>query len=212
MAFDLYQVFDMYQLFKWTACTKTPSRESIGSIQETNRSGRLFAVELEKARQECKSKVARISKDCRANNRMFRCASSLVVRVRIIDFTRDTEFDIEDDREQCLHGLSAPESERFMPSDVQRVSQIFDDPQFFLEDSHSNGVMKGRWAHWWFLSALTSVAAASLLETFCVAASIGSLYRCLHSVNIAPQRDEEVGVYGFVFHRDAGWVVVIIDE
>lgn len=26
------------------------------------------------------------------------------------------------------------------------------------------------------------------------------------------QRDEEVGVYGFIFFRDASWVTVIIDE
>ena len=29
---------------------------------------------------------------------------------------------------------------------------------------------------------------------------------------IGLQRDEEVGVYGFIFYKDNGWVSVIIDE
>jgi hypothetical protein len=47
----------------------------------------------------------------------------------------------------------------------------------------------------WFISALATMATKKdLVKRFCVA------------------RDEKVGVYGFIFFRDAGWVTVIIDE
>ena len=29
---------------------------------------------------------------------------------------------------------------------------------------------------------------------------------------VTRQRDEEVGIYGFIFHRDTYWVPVIVDE
>lgn len=41
-------------------------------FQDKNRVGLLVTSELDKALEECKSKVASISKECRARNRKFR--------------------------------------------------------------------------------------------------------------------------------------------
>ncbi|KAF8808297.1 cysteine proteinase [Phlegmacium glaucopus] len=82
------------------------------------------------------------------------------------------------------------------PADVHRVTQIFDDPQFFVGGAaDSNDIIQGALGDWWFLSALATVSRApGLVEKFCVA------------------RDEKVGVYGFIFFRGNAWVTVIIDD
>ncbi|KAG6872160.1 hypothetical protein C0995_012478 [Termitomyces sp. Mi166 len=139
--------------------------------------GLLVTAELEKAIEECKLKVARIVKQCRAKNRKF----------------RDVEFDLENDKHRCLHGLEF--SSVYAPSDVQRVTQIFDKPQFFVNGADSNDIIQGKIGDCWFLSALATVSTTkTLVEKFCVA------------------RDEEVGVYGFIFFRDNRWVNVVVDD
>ncbi|KAG6828438.1 hypothetical protein H0H92_007965 [Tricholoma furcatifolium] len=108
------------------------------------------------------------------------------------------EFDLELDRDRCLHGLRDPTNPifpRFAPSDVQRATQIFDKPSFFIDGADSNDIIQGALGNCWFLSALATMSTAKgLVEKFCVA------------------RDEQVGVYGFIFFRDTAWVTVIIDE
>ncbi|KAG6850390.1 hypothetical protein H0H93_013945 [Arthromyces matolae] len=139
----------------------------------------LVTVELQKAIEECKAKVARIVKECRARNRKF----------------RDVEFDIETDEYRCLHGLDFPPTGKYTPSDVQRVTQIFDKPQFFINEADSNDIIQGKIGDCWFLSALTTISTAKgLIEKICVA------------------RDEQVGVYGFIFFRDNRWVDVVVDD
>lgn len=141
--------------------------------------GLLVTAELEKAIEECKKKVARIAKACRASNKKF----------------RDVEFDLENDQYRCLHGLDFPVTGKYTPSDVQRVTQIFEHPQFFVNGADSNDIIQGKIGDCWFLSALATVSTAKgLVEKFCVA------------------RDEEVGVYGFIFFRDNGWVNVVVDD
>ncbi|KAF8797363.1 cysteine proteinase, partial [Phlegmacium glaucopus] len=82
------------------------------------------------------------------------------------------------------------------PTDVHRVTQIFDNPQFFVGGAaDSNDIIQGALGDWWFLSALATVSRApGLVEKFCVA------------------RDEKVGVYGFIFSRDNAWITVMIDD
>ncbi|KAG6834302.1 hypothetical protein H0H93_010602, partial [Arthromyces matolae] len=138
--------------------------------------GRLVAVERQKALDECKSRVETIARDCNMQNRKF----------------RDPEFDIEHDTQRCLHGFG---SEKYKPTDTQRISQIFESPQFFIDGANSNDIVQGKAGDCYFLSALSTMATCKgLVEESCVA------------------RDEEAGVYGFIFFRDDVWVTVIVDD
>jgi len=52
-----------------------------------------------------------------------------------------------------------------------------------------------------------------LIEKFCVA--VRFFFELVYRTSlkyIHLQRDEQVGVYGFIFFRDTAWVVIIIDE
>ncbi|KAJ7607934.1 hypothetical protein FB45DRAFT_806548 [Roridomyces roridus] len=147
--------------------------------QRESQAGLLVTDELEKALTECKALVARIAKDCRARNRRF----------------RDVEFDIENDKEQCLFGLTRGDHD-YRPSGVERVSKIFDNKHsFFIDGADSSDIVQGRLGDCWFLSGLSTMSTSEgLIEKFCVA------------------RDEAVGIYGWIFFRDARWVTVIIDD
>ncbi|KAG6837413.1 hypothetical protein H0H93_010031 [Arthromyces matolae] len=152
----------------------TPTTNSFP--QEQKRGGLLVTAEFQKALEECKSRVEEIAADCRKKNRKF----------------RDVEFDLELDKQRCLHGI---DKKIFSPSDVQRVTQIFDTPSFFIDGADSNDIVQGAIGNCWFVSALATMSTcAGLIEKFCVA------------------RDEAVGVYGFIFFRDSAWVTVIIDD
>ncbi|TFK77479.1 cysteine proteinase [Pluteus cervinus] len=138
----------------------------------------IVAGELDHALEECKAKVEKIARECRAKNRKF----------------RDIEFDLERDSERCLHGLKS-DGPRYTPSDVRRVSQIFDNPQFFIDGANSNDMVQGAIGDCWLVAALSTMTTSpGLVEKFCVA------------------RDEGVGVYGFIFFRNKHWVNVIIDD
>ena len=107
----------------------------------------------------------------------------------------DVDWDIENDRNLCLHGLHSPHNEALDPADVTRITDLFDSPAFFKEGASSSDIEQGNLGNCWFLSALATVATIpNLLDRICV------------------ERDELVGVYGFVFFRDGYWTDVIIDE
>jgi hypothetical protein len=98
----------------------------------------------------------------------------------------------------CLTTLSGtPEDEEvtFRPGSVKRVTDIFDDPKFFLKGPTANDIRQGRDGDCWFMAALCTLGnKEGLIEKVCVA------------------RDEKVGVYGFVFHRDGEWRSEVIDD
>ncbi|KAF8166078.1 hypothetical protein K438DRAFT_264337 [Mycena galopus ATCC 62051] len=163
-------------LFKSKAASGPVSAQQAVFVQLQEKAGLLVTEELDKALEEVKAKVARIARECRLKNRKF----------------RDIEFDLENAREKCLHGLSGGD---FTPSDVQRVSKIFDEPSFFIDGASSSDLVQGAITDCWFVSALATMSTPpGLVEKLCVA------------------RDEKVGVYGFVFFRDMRWVSVVIDD
>ena len=83
---------------------------------------------------------------------------------------RDIEFDLENDKYRCLYGLYETP---FSPSDVHRVTQLFEEPQFFVDGASANDIVQGELEDTWFLSALaTASTAPGLVEKFCVAVII----------------------------------------
>jgi hypothetical protein len=83
----------------------------------------------------------------------------------------------------------------FVPRAVKRVGEIFDEPKFYIDGPTANDVRQGRDGDCWLMAALCTLSnKAGLIERICVA------------------RDEAVGVYGFVFHRDGEWISEIIDD
>ncbi|KAJ8094825.1 hypothetical protein PM082_010037 [Marasmius tenuissimus] len=173
-----------FNLFKGNAAPSigpaSPAPDQASFAQQPEKAGLLVTGELEKALEECKEKVARIGAECRSRNRRF----------------RDHEFDLENDRNRCLHGLGTSDSANsYRPSGVQRITEIFENPQFFVDGADSNDIVQGAIGDCWFVSALATMSTSEgLVEKFCVA------------------RDEQIGVYGFVFFRDGSWVNVIIDD
>ncbi|KAL0581775.1 hypothetical protein V5O48_000252 [Marasmius crinis-equi] len=154
-----------------------PSPDLPYYAQGSDKAGLFVTHELDRAVEECRRQVSRIATECRQHNRRF----------------RDHDFDLELDKHRCLHGLSR--TANFTPSDVQRVTQIFDDPEFFIPDAGYNDIAQGAVGDCYFIAALALIrTAGELALKFCVA------------------RDEEVGVYGFIFFRDTSWVTVLIDE
>ncbi|KAG6828557.1 hypothetical protein H0H92_007582 [Tricholoma furcatifolium] len=107
---------------------------------------------------------------------------------------RDVEFDLELDRRRCLFGLVLNKSPELKPTDAERVTEIFLTPKFFVEGADRSNVVQGSLEDCWFLSALATMANTQekLLEKLC--------------------RNEDVGVYGFVFFHNAKWEPVIIDD
>ncbi|KAG8994996.1 hypothetical protein FRB94_009526 [Tulasnella sp. JGI-2019a] len=107
---------------------------------------------------------------------------------------RDIEFDIIEDRDRCLYALDTTGKPKYAPADVRRIADIFENPQFFVDGATASDIAQGVLGDCWFLSALAVVGTRGLIEKICVA------------------RNEKVGIYGFIFQRDSGWVDVIVDD
>ncbi|KAH6695406.1 calpain-1 catalytic subunit [Plectosphaerella plurivora] len=161
------------------------------------------------AAAECRAKVARIVKECERTNQKF----------------TDADFDIENDpSNNCLLGLirsedrptpiPAPEPfppvpapaddaasveslefETYFPGSVHRVNWVFEKPQFTVNGYSSTDIKQGANGDCWWLAAVATMAhRQDLMERVCVA------------------RDEECGVYGFVFQRDGEWISTVVDD
>jgi hypothetical protein len=174
--------------------------------------GTTTEASYEEAAALCKAKVEKIVKECRRINQKYR------------DPHFDLEFDLKLGRRDCLEPLEnirgdesplkkaeiPKESDRekdasaaigrdrgtpFRPMSVKRVGEIFDDPKFYIEGPTANDVRQGRDGDCWLMAALCTLSnKPGLIERICVA------------------RDEAVGIYGFVFHRDGEWFSEIIDD
>lgn len=187
------------------------------------------AASYEAAAQGCRERVAKIVRDCHRTNEKF------------TDAEFDLESDFQG-RWNCLYGLvrdhsasaggdtetlrdavnliidtdllgtqssAAPvnlaalqtiltqsaDAPSALPGSVHRVDWIFDDPKFKVDGFSETDVMQGANGDCWWLAALVNLTSVEgVLDKLCVA------------------RDEECGVYGFVFHRDGEWVHVVIDD
>ncbi len=98
----------------------------------------------------------------------------------------------------CLRGLEAGGGDGDVglnPKSVKRVTDIFEKPQFYVGGASASDVRQGRDGDCWFIAALCTLSNQDgLIEKVCVA------------------RDEQAGVYGFVFHRDGECRSEIIDD
>ncbi|KAJ4299309.1 hypothetical protein N0V90_004553 [Kalmusia sp. IMI 367209] len=132
--------------------------------------------------------VYKIVKECRRLNQKYRDPHFDIEA----DFKRSQQFpDIPPD---CLAALTE-DTTTFQPMSVKRIEDIFDRPQFFIEGATANDVRQGNDGDCWFMSALATISnKEELIQRVCVA------------------RDEQVGVYGFVFHRDGEWISEVIDD
>ncbi|CAM1510473.1 Fc.00g008080.m01.CDS01 [Cosmosporella sp. VM-42] len=81
------------------------------------------------------------------------------------------------------------------PGSVHRLSWIFESPQFTVDGFSSSDIKQGNNGDCWWLAAVATIAhRKDLMDKVCVA------------------RDEECGVYGFVFHRDGEWISTVVDD
>jgi hypothetical protein len=81
------------------------------------------------------------------------------------------------------------------PGSVHRLSWIFENPQFTVDGFSSTDIKQGATGDCWWLAALATIAhRKDLMNKICV------------------ERDEECGVYGFVFNRDGEWISTVIDD
>ncbi|KAI1074465.1 calpain family cysteine protease [Whalleya microplaca] len=81
------------------------------------------------------------------------------------------------------------------PGSVHRVDWIFESPQFTIGGYSSSDIKQGVAGDCWWLAAVATIAhRKDLMDRVCVA------------------RDEECGVYGFVFQRDGEWISTVVDD
>ena len=147
--------------------------------------GENAVASYEEAAAICKDKVAKIVKECRRVNQKYR------------DPHFDIEFDLKWGIKDCLTSLgdTSEVDSGFRPGSVKRVGDIFDNPKFYIGGATANDIRQGRDGDCWFMAALCTLGnKPGLIDKVCVA------------------RDEQVGVYGFVFHRDGEWRSEIIDD
>ncbi|KAF1949734.1 cysteine proteinase [Byssothecium circinans] len=109
----------------------------------------------------------------------------------------DPEFDIEGDGDErnCLDLLVSRSKNTRTPRSVHRIDWIFEKPSFTVDGFSGSSVKQGQVGDCWFIAALsTTCSKPSLMEKICV------------------ERDEECGVYGFVFFRDGEWISTVVDD
>ncbi|KXX79311.1 Calpain-B [Madurella mycetomatis] len=183
---------------------------------------RTASTSYEEAAALCRAKVDKIVAECRRVNQKYR------------DTHFDLEYDLRTGRRHCLESLSNiradngtsdsdsiidrpppgvppgpppppppppssstndPPGYRFDPKSVKRVGEIFDDPKFFIDGPTAHDVRQGEDGDCWLMAALCTLSnKPGLIERVCVA------------------HNQDVGVYGFVFHRDGEWISEIIDD
>jgi hypothetical protein len=187
--------------------------------------GRPVTKSYETAVKECEAEVAQIIAECTRTNTkytdpdfdlddMYDCLVALTAKSS--DAASNSEKvhkNLRDDPEKVSStgerttGNSQPgrpgqsASVSSIPACARRVGWIFDEPQFYVnKKAHVRDIRQGAEGDCWFISSLGSL---------CVDTKVPRLIE-----NVCPPscRDEKVGVYGFVFHRDGEWISEVIDD
>ena len=167
---------------------------SSGNIPTTS-----VSTSYEEAKTACSAEIARIVRECQHKNLKY----------------SDTNFNLNDQYESTrkLHAIArerSPSPPKFSnrspsltsllrdPASVKRIDEIFDNPRFFVEETAAKNIHQGDGSTCWFVAALSTIRncrpTQDLIQRICV------------------NRDEEVGVYGFLFFRDGLWTHVIVDD
>ncbi|KAI0206576.1 hypothetical protein F4808DRAFT_447388 [Astrocystis sublimbata] len=171
------------------ATTVIPSNEYAerASRRSNTAVGTTTQASYEEAAAVCAAKVAKIVKECRRVNQKYRDPH--------FDLELDLKWGQRDTLEMLCNTPDQKPKSAFYPKAVKRVTDIFEKPKFYIDGPTANDVRQGRDGDCWLLAGLCTLSnKPGLIQRVCVA------------------RDEDVGVYGFVFHRDGEWISVIIDD
>lgn len=125
------------------------------------------------------------------------------MRYRDPDF--DIDWDLKWEKGYCLNGLGEKKFEidgrafanptSHVPKAVKRVHEIFDKPTFLKDKVSPADVRQGSLGDCWLMASLTALANMEIgIQRICV------------------EYDTQIGIYGFVFHRDGEWIISIIDD
>jgi hypothetical protein len=96
---------------------------------------------------------------------------------------------------KCLSDDGRDDDTSPEPSSVHRVDYIYEKPAFCIDGYSTTDVRQGAVGDCWWVSAVATLCCMEgLMDRVCVA------------------RDEECGVYGFVFHRDGEWFSTVVDD
>ncbi|KAK0717300.1 hypothetical protein B0T26DRAFT_646798 [Lasiosphaeria miniovina] len=198
---------------------------------DSNKSQKNCGLSYEAAAAECRAKVARIVRDCKRTNSKWTdpsfdvrgngmdCLVSLTWRSpapRANPWTvEDALSTLQENRvigegplgldittlrkiltRQPIYDDDNYEDFNPNPRSVHRVSWIYENPQFSVDGFSSSDIMQGSNSEdcWWLSAVATICHRKDLMDKICVA------------------RDEDCGVYGFVFHRDGAWVPTVVDD
>ncbi|KAJ4312535.1 hypothetical protein N0V94_007392 [Neodidymelliopsis sp. IMI 364377] len=203
-----------------------PPRRKPGVVR-----GRNAAQSYEVAARECRARVKRIVQECERTNEKFtdpefdiedrpeNCLAGLMGWYEDPEPTSAAEavsparlgyalrtliqadvllqdgasFNLSNTANALLN--SSPASFDEGPGPAHRIDWIFEDPKFKIDGFTSSDVVQGSTGDCWFIAAVATICSnPDLIEKVCV------------------ERNEECGVYGFVFHRDGEWIWTVVDD
>ncbi|KAI8601444.1 hypothetical protein EDD21DRAFT_337138 [Dissophora ornata] len=108
---------------------------------------------------------------------------------------RDSKFDLLNDRRNCLYSSLISETVYKDIAGTKRLPDLFRNPVFFLNGASPEDIKQGSVGDCWFVASLAVISnIPGLLEQLCV------------------KKNEQVGVYGFIFFKDGDWVSTVVDD
>jgi hypothetical protein len=203
-----------------------PSPKKTGTV-----TGKNAAESYETAAAECRARVKRVVKECTRTNEKYTDPDFDIENLRNKNCLQGLRFWYDDQPDATPPSVSASrlgnalstlvQSNVLMgdgapfdfkatasvlnnhfnnddgggPESVHRVDWIFDDPQFEIDGFSSSDLCQGSNGDCWFIAAVATICSnPELMNKVCV------------------ERNEECGVYGFVFYRDGEWIWTVIDD